>query len=190
VKNSRLFLILLLTVSVCITSYQLLVNRCLWWNCAPERDFTLFDLNLPSEIFPLGSDIRELQPDRDYPSIEEAATTNRWETGDSIYILRRFPSSQQAVQRFNSRTERNIFTQPELGGENTQVIKEFQSSIANYFKLECGYFFNDFRCVYWACYEEYYIYFSASVGETDLEPETFFEAITYIDSRMGELLGK
>jgi hypothetical protein len=62
--NKRIALITaigLIVFFICLISYQLVVNNCLWWNCAPDRDFTVYDLNLPDELFPPNAQVYGLQ---------------------------------------------------------------------------------------------------------------------------------
>src|SRR6266540_646950 len=167
-RRSLVIFGILLVVGIlgsCLVANQLLFHRCLWWECAPKRDFTVFDLNLPPDLFPSEADIHDLDFLRgDNVSIESASTTNYWENGVAIYIVRRFATDEQALRHYDFDAQVK-FTR--RSNENSNVVN-YKSIEANNSSTQCGYVLNDFRCIYIARYEEFTIFFSGSIGENEM----------------------
>ena len=183
-RRIKVSLIIIISVSMlCVVSYQLFRYQCLWLNCAPNRDFTLYDLGIPPAFFPPNK-LFSMRSDRD-SSIEEAVGGVR---GIATYILRRFATQKQASNRFVNMAKSNLFSDPPKNIEELSDILDYQSLIADDFLVECGYFVNDFRCVMRARYQEYYIEFHGSLDEDEMTKENFLGVMMFIDSKMDELL--
>jgi hypothetical protein len=180
----------LIAFFICLMSYQLIVRNCLWWECAPVRDFTLYDLNLPDELFPPNAQVYGLQYDRGTPAMESAATTNYWDGGLAIYSVMRFATFDQATKQFEYDANNNIFTRGLGSSESYSELLEFDSQIADSSQVKCGYVTEDLRCIFIARYEEYTIFFSGSIGEEEMTKTDFFEVMTYIENKMKDLLIK
>jgi hypothetical protein len=180
--------VVLLTVSIfitCILSSQLFLHQCLWWECAPDRNFSVLDLNLPENLFPPTAEIFELHPLRgDNVSIEAASITNYWDGGTAIYIVRRFSTDERAQKHYNFDTQ---FKFTESNDEYVE-LNEYDSDNASDATVQCGYVINDFRCIYVARYAEYTIFFSGSIGENEMTKENFLDVIAYIDGKLESLL--
>lgn len=193
IVQSRLVMIISITLiviaSACLTGYQLFMNKCFWWDCAPKRDFTVFDLNLPSDFFPNASEVPLLKPDRgNITAIEEAIGVRYWSGGGAVYIVNRFATENQAMQEFMSRSRREFFTS-QL--ENVNVYRDiltYQSDVANTYNIKCGYDIGRTSCIFIARYQEYYIFFNGYLSESGLSKEKFLGVLGFIDSRMNELL--
>ncbi len=142
-------------------------------------------MNLPPDLFPSEADIHDLDFLRgDNVSIESASTTNYWENGVAIYIVRRFATDEQALRHYDFDAQVK-FTR--RSNENSNVVN-YKSIEANNSSTQCGYVLNDFRCIYIARYEEFTIFFSGSIGENEMSKHDFLQVIMYIDDRIKSLL--
>ena len=179
-----LFIIIAFTVP-----YQLFTKNCVLWNCPPKRDFTIFDLDIPSHFYPKGSEIIALVPDRS-PAIEQALGGARWKGGTALYLPKKFGTNNLASKWFNNQIKLDLLKQnPDLSEEiSVKNILNFQSGFADESLTKCGYIQNDFSCAYFSRYQEYYIYFNASIDEEKMSAENFINVLEYIDSMMMNLL--
>jgi hypothetical protein len=171
-------------------AYQLFMNKCLWWSCAPNRDFTVFDLNLPAEFFPNATETPLLKQDRGIiDAIEEARGASNWVGGGAVYIVYRFATESQAERWFQLRAKKNFFTD-QL--ENTNVMYSdvliYQSQVADTYIVQCGYVVDRTSCIYLAQYKEYYIFFNGYISETGLSVKNYLGVLNFIDNKMLELL--
>lgn len=178
----------LIVFFICLISYQLVAYNCLWWNCAPTRAFTVYDLNLPDEFFPPNAQVYGLQYDRGTPGIESASTANYWDGGLALYGVMRFATLDQATKQFEYDANLDIFTRSLSSSESYSEILEFHSRIADSSQVKCGYVIEDIRCVFIARYEEYTIFFSGSIGEKEMTTTDFIGVMTYRENKMKELL--
>lgn len=191
--EQRTAFIILITITIlCHLAYQFLVKRCVWWECPPNRDFSVFDLNLPDEFFPPGADIHPLQPDRVEDAIEEAVTTNYWEDGLAIYSVLRFPTRQKASEWHHFELKIYKFDRQLENPQLYSTILNYQSDVADEYIAKCGYVISkDLRCVFWARYQEYHIFFSGSMEDGEIvgmTQENYLDLMEYIDNRMDVLL--
>jgi hypothetical protein len=167
---------------------QILINHCLWWECAPRRAFTVFDLELPVQYFPSGADMHTLKPLRgDLASVEAAATADYWDKGSAIFVVRRFATESQAVQDYDYDSAFR-FTLPMESASEYSVLVNHKSSLANQSQTACGYVLDDFRCIYVARYAEFTVFFNGSMGDGEMTQDNFIGVMKYLDERMQELL--
>lgn len=153
----------------------------------PQRNFTVFDLNLPKAYFPLGADIHDLHPLRgDGVSVEAASTTNYWDNGLAIYIVRRFATTSRAIRHYEYDTQFN-FTRQSVDTDYAS-INSYSSNLADTSVVQCGYIQDDFRCIYVARYEEFTVFFSGSIGDNEMTEQDFLRVLTYIDDKTASLL--
>ncbi len=175
-------------VGILAAANQLLFRHCLWWECAPSRSFTVFDIGLPNRYLPRGADVHPLQPLRgDLTSVEAAATTDYLSTGRVIYVVRRFGAASQARRDY----ENNVpfrFTTPMATSHAYDSIINYRSNVADQSSAQCGYVLSDFRCVYIARYAEFTVFFSGSIGDGAMSQGGFIEVMGYLDERMRQLL--
>ena len=184
--------VVLFILFICALPYQLIVNKCLWWNCAPERDFTLYDLTIPNDIFPSRAKViplRNHRDDRDLISVEEVVGGATWQEGGVTYISSRFATNNSASNRFNE--ELDIYTfrgdlEAEL--EDYSEFLSYNSEVADEFKQSCGFVLNDFRCITWARYQEFYIHIVSSIGENEMTEEGLLAMVIFLDEKMENLL--
>jgi hypothetical protein len=179
---------IVVTLSVFVSGVlaaQLIFHQCLWWQCAPKRDFTVFDLNLPSDLFPANAETHDLHFLRgDNVSIEAASSTNYWPNGVGIFVVRRFATEARASRHydFDSRLK---FTKPP---GKSDLLLTYQSKNASNSTVQCGYVLLDYRCVYVARYAEFTVFFSGSIGDGAMKGDSFLAIVTYIDDKFSKLL--
>lgn len=191
-KSRRLMIVGILStffaIVSCSVAYQLIFHDCLWWECAPKRSFTIFDLNLPREFFPSNAEIHDLRLLRgDNVAIEAASTTNYWDKGIANYIVRRFATEAKAIQHYSFDVQVEFTKQPNESSNYSELVT-YQGLNANSSSTQCGYIVNDFRCIYIARYEEFAIFFSGSIGDGEMSKDDFLRAIMFIDGTIGNLL--
>jgi hypothetical protein len=187
-RQSAIILGIIFIVAVfgsCLVAYQLFFHDCLWWECAPRRNFTVLDLNLPGGFFPADAEIHDLHYLReDNVSIEAASTTNYWKNGVAIYIVRRFATESKARQDYDLNVPYK-FTGP---SNESSKLTTYESKNADSSSIQCGYLLTDFRCIYVGRYQEFTVFFSGSIGENEMTQDDFIGAIDYIDHKMMTLL--
>ena len=170
---------------------QLFVAKCLWLNCAPKREFTVFDLNIPNTLFPPGSPPSTLLPDRGtIEAVQEARDVTLWETnGEAVYLVKKFATLDQSKDWF--RDNENIYSYTEVLQTSSQVniILTHKPLYADDFSILCGYLINHLNCSFQARYEEFYILFRSSISD-DMTAGDYLEVLEYLDSRMADLLKK
>ncbi len=189
---SVIVIFLLLSTGCAILTAQWFVNKCFWWDCAPKRTFTVFDLNIPEKYFPVNAQIDSLSPDRGIiTAVEEATATTRWINGVAIYHILRFGTENQAIKWFKDQSNSGIFLRPAIDSEQAylnQDILNYPIAEANEYRIKCGDVTQGFRCIFEGRYEEFYIFFSSSIGKSEISDQGFMEIMNYIDTKMGKLL--
>jgi hypothetical protein len=174
---------------ICVVCYQLFVHKCLWWECAPNRKFNVYDIALPDTFFPTSAKVYPLHEERGIiNAVEEGISTVDWKNGLAVYKILRFATEKQASKWYKTEVGLNLFTSNLQELENYPSILSYQSNVAEEFYSDCGYVLKDARCIYWARYDEFFIFFSGSIGENEMSDRDFLGAMNYIDAKIGELL--
>jgi len=187
-KNWLIIVSTLVVFTICALPVQLLINNCFWWECAPERDFTIYDLNIPDKFFPPTATINPLHPDRQDVSVEEAITTNYWENGRAIYSVLRFSTVSKAKKWYHFEMESFSFPEQLENPEKYSEILGYKSIVADDYATICGYIGSNFHCVYGARYQEFYIFFNGSIGDGGMSVMDFIGVLSFIDAKMQKLL--
>src|SRR5687767_3525364 len=94
--------IILLSCFGFVLTGQYLLHRCLWWDCAPERNFRVSDLELPSSLFPdevIVNHVYHLSDEFD--TIDDGSQSIYWDTGNAGYVIYRYPTIRRAVVGFD-----------------------------------------------------------------------------------------
>ena len=156
-------------------------DRCFAWTCAPPRDFSVFDLSLPSYLFPSDAIVDVLQPDTETFGARDAGNmTVYWSSGRglAIYNVRQFSSSVRAEKFYSTlRSLDDPYYHP-----TTDV--SFNSQLADSFALGCGFSeFGGYRCDMTAQYEEFVISFN-SIIDDEMSFGQFEEIANFIDARI------
>lgn len=185
-----LIVAVLLSVMLCTALLNYLFTGCLWWDCAPSRNFSVYDLSLPGSLFPEGVGPLILRPDRGTINApEEASGTLIWDDGSAIYIVKRFFAFDQAADWYMERSQQQNFTSPLIDLAPYESILNFRSEYADQFSIDCGYFIDQISSKYFAQYQEYFIYFNGYFGDEGLTPEDYLQIIQYIDDTLHEKIG-
>jgi hypothetical protein len=152
---------------------------CFAWTCAPPRTFSLLEWDIPESYYPenakIGGFSASTEPDG---WVENGSQTVYWVPGNGlgIYIAERLATSQHARSRFNGRYARL---------ENSEGIStDFISGIANKSKIRCGYpVSGGYACFFTAHYEEYVIYFRATI-DRKMTMNEFKAIVQYLDQQV------
>ncbi len=171
-----------------VVIYHLLGYGCYWWECAPKRSFTVFDVALPARLLPAGSEELTLYPDRGTVGATEEA--HGVSTGIAICGVMRFATIEKASRYYEARTANNLFTAPLDDRSPFSQVLEYRSKIADQYSTDCGYVIASPRCIFSARYQEYYVYFSGLMGDGKMTPTAFVMVPEYLDTRMQELLSQ
>jgi len=182
--------VLIAFVSLSFVAYQILVNGCLWRECAPKRSFSELDLNLPDNLFPIGAEVHALHYLRSDTSTDPAISTNFWKGGTSIYRVQKSATESQAVEEYDFSIKSESFTSPldDQDIKKHSAVINYASKVADESNLRCGYVIDDFRCIFVARYNEFTISFMSSIGDKTMMNDDYLRIIRYIDQRMDFLL--
>jgi hypothetical protein len=167
-------------------SFQLLVKRCLFWTCAPDRNFSVLDLGIPSSYFPENSVVGEI----DYSSELDGATEHGhqqifWRKGNGLanYLVWRFGTEWQAQSFIESLNQMDL----KYGLTTCSELRDVEVR-ADEYSLTCGWDrFGGYRAELNAKYEEYVIALNVVIdGEMSLEQ--FQQVVVFIDNQMQQKL--
>jgi hypothetical protein len=180
VRTGHVVIALLGVLALCFLSgYQLLFKGCLFWNCAPHRSFTVFDLELPITLFPETSVKSPLHQPSELSGAQEAAvSTIYWNDGQgmAVYNIDWFGTSDRAGQRFQ--TIRRIA--PYALHESLT----YRSPTADDYAIGCGTSeFGGYACIIVGRYEGFVLSFHAFVDEA-MTIERFQEIAIFIDEQI------
>jgi len=170
----------------CLGFFQLLLKRCIFWTCAPNRDFSVLDLGIPSSFFPEGSQVGEMNYPSDWlGAIENGHMDVHWKQGMGAahYTIWRFGTEGQAV----SFLKRMNITDQEFGLTPCSGFKSL-SLVANDHMITCGWHkFGGYRADLNARYEEYVIALNVILDEK-MSMEQFQKIVIFIDNQMRQKL--
>lgn len=190
-RQSLIILLVLLSILLaCLGTYQLIFHGCLWWNCAPTRDFGVLDLNLPDYLFTPDTKIEKLRWLRNDISVDPAIAYIRWANGDANYSIRRFPTTDQASRDYEFQIKSNMFTEVPMAADQVQDILDYVSEVADKSNIQCGYVLQDFRCIYTAQYQEFVINFNSTIELNGMPNIRYLDILKYIDNMMFTFLGE
>jgi hypothetical protein len=169
-------------------SIQLILYDCLWWECAPERNFRIVDLEIPSSLFPDGAIVNHVYPLSDeHETIEDGTQPVYWNNGNGNagYTIYRYPTVKKAIDEFEFNKHGMVNTGKgdvwELPAELT-----FSSTVANTVYIACGYS-SVKRCAMVGRYQEYVVFFIA-VMDDKMTYSKFENIVVYIDKQMSSRL--
>jgi hypothetical protein len=189
-KKVKIILSILLPVlSCCLLSYQLFYFKCLW-NCAPKRTFTTEEFVLPKEYFPDDAVFSKLVGTReDIQSIYSVYSIVYWGDRSALYEIRRLPTKRVAINEYD-RKAMYYTNSLDLLGQYSRII-DFSSSIADKYQVTCARgLYKRTSCAFIARYDEFVIFFNATIGSKDLKEENYLEVLKHIDKTMANLLMK
>jgi hypothetical protein len=187
-KSVRWFIFGAITVLglCCFGSFQLVFKRCIFWTCAPGRDFTVLDLGIPSGYFPEGSQVGQMG----YLSELDVAVENGhmdvfWYQGKGAahYTVWRFGTEWQARSFIGSLMEMD----QEFGLTTCADVSDIDVK-ADEHSLTCGWDrFGGYRADLNAKYDEYVISLNVVIDDR-MSLEQFQQIVVFIDNQMKEKL--
>lgn len=158
--------------------FQVWINGCLLWTCAPHRWFGIKEMSIPSQLLPNEAySSGMIEPSEPEGSTEAGIQTIHWANGNGLanYSMWRFSTGEKAEQFYERSTNLS-----ESGGSTS--IFEFSSIYADEFDIQCGEsLFGGYRCLFTARYMEYAVIFS-SVMDQNMPNERYEGIIRFIDS--------
>ncbi len=183
--NKRYSIVVLLSIVVflvacCSITGQYILNGCFWWECAPERNFSVLDWEIPLSLFPNGTFTDHITVPTDNMVGEiEGGLQSIYPDRDTIvvYDIYRFPRTKDAVAEFDH-NKRNMIDRDT--GQKWQVPSNltFSSTTADDVYLACGYWSNRYRCQMTARYQEFIIFLNADINDKmtfgDFEKVAFY----------------
>jgi hypothetical protein len=188
---TSLVLIFLFVIVSCTFVSTWFTKGCLIFDCPPKRNFTVFDMNIPSGYLPNNLDIK-LRPDKGMlNAVEESHGGAEWQNGYAVYIVLKFGAENQAKEWFIFKSQQNFFY-PNLpiASEKEDILRHLMLS-ADQYEIQCGYDISqNFRCVFYARYQEFYIFFNSSIDEVEFTKINFIDLISYVDLQMNKLLSE
>jgi hypothetical protein len=172
-----------------VAAWQYFWQRCLWWECAPARNFRISELELPSSLFPPGAIVNHIYPLSDeFETVEDGSQSIYWDAGNGIagYTIYRYPTSRRAKVGFELNQHVMFSGAEEVWPSIADSI--LPSTTADVVYIACGErVINHQYCEMVARYQEYVITFSADID--DRMPYADFENIVvYIDNQISSLL--
>lgn len=179
----------LLIVSTCSVFAYWTLQGCLYFDCPPKRNFTVYDMNIPKGYLPEEQFIK-LRYDRNayYGAMEKSSGSAEWQNGQAIYIALKLGAEKEAINWFAFDSRQNKFLPNLTASEAHKNILKHKMPNASDYQVQCGSVPGDFRCIFNARYEEFYIFFSASVGKNVMSDEDYIKIMDYIDTRINSLL--
>jgi hypothetical protein len=179
-------LVVIFLAVCCLFAGQLVLNRCLWWDCAPERNFHVLDWEVPSNLLPEGAINDHLSiPSEGIGEIESGGQTIYFENGIAVYVIYRFPQVKDAISHFEH--YKRGMVDPGTG-EAWDVPNElsFSTRSADDVYYACGYSL-EYRCEMAAQYQEYTLYFGTTINDK-MTYDVFENVIIYLDEQISNRL--
>lgn len=181
------FCFALVAIVLCAFSTQTFLLGCVWWDCAPERNFHVRDWELPASFFPDGALVEHISASSEGTGEKERGSqTILWPYGGAGYSIERYASNRKAISNYEFQVKHmadyvtNIpWTEP------THLT--FYSTTADDIHISCGKGLQDIKCGFAVRYQEYVIYFSSSIDER-MTFEDFEKVLFYIDEQISSHL--
>jgi hypothetical protein len=182
------FVFLLFCIGISAFAVQLIMHDCLWWECAPERNFRIVDLEIPSSLFPDGAIVNHVYPLSDeHQTIEDGVQGVFWRNGgaNAGYTIYRYPTAKKAIDEFEFKKHGMVNTET---GDVWKPPAEltFSSTVADTAYVACGYR-SIKRCAMVGRYQEYVVFFIAVMDE-EMTYSKFESILVYIDKQMSSRL--
>ena len=171
-------------IFICASAVQFILHKCLWWDCAPQRNFKISDLALPSNLFPDGSIINPIFPLSDeHTTIEDGMQSIFWDNGNGSagYTIYRYPTVKNAKDAFEFH-KHELFNRETKEAWKPPTNLTFSSATADALYIACGYW-NDKECAMVARYQEYVVFFNTTV-DTKMTFPSFEKILIFIDQQI------
>jgi hypothetical protein len=187
--SPQIIIVMFVCLISCIVAGQLFFRRCLWWNCAPTRNFDVLNLGLPSSFFPTDSQYNPIYYDSDdnLETITSGIQPIYWESGGGGYFVNRYATFANAKKEYKF-TRGWFFENGNSKAQWNEYVLTYKSSFADEFYSACGVLVaNDYRCGMVAQYQEFYVFFNTTISE-EMTYKDFESVVTFIDQQMGKYL--
>lgn len=179
---------LALLCGLLIFTCQYTLKDCLWWECVPERDFHVLDLELPVFLFPDKTYLSPISPSSEGGGeIERGSQSIFWDDGDrvAIYSIYRYPTIKRAIRAFKFYIDYMVDSETKKPWIHPNEVI-FSSPTADEMIIACGNW-SERRCGMLARYQEYVIFFNATMDEKMTYTE-FEKIATYLDEQISSRL--
>ena len=176
--------------TICVVSIQLFINGCLWWECAPKRNFDVLSLGIPLEISP-GNSIHRLRNDSiEVISLGFQDIYSKELNDVGNYVVERYSKLANASEAYQHGLHLFIIFETQKPWERPNELS-FEPQFADESIIGCGLGSqNDhYRCIFQARYQEFLILINCGMGQ-DMTYQDFQKIIIFIDQRMEDLLEK
>jgi hypothetical protein len=181
-------LIVLLVLLTCYISFLHLLGGCFWLECAPERNFSVRDWELPAYLFPSNATVGHIyRPFDRMGDLENGVQFMFWEDeyGTAAYNIARYSRSNGTVWEFEFEVDHMVDSDTKERWVRPNDITFF-SSTADEMYIACGNRVQK-RCQMVARYQEYYIYFAATINNK-MTHASFEKIVKYIDEQISSRL--
>lgn len=176
------FILIVLILIVCTLSFKLLTDGCIGFFCVTERDFSVYELDIPETYFPVDSVINELLPLSEPMGAQEAVNkTVYWgQYGIAVYNIRSFKSESRATSMFNAlENDASRFRPHNDVNYNSQTADQYFSG--------CGYLqLGGYRCGAFLRYEGLTVSFSVRI-DSQMTERQFNQIVQFIDAEIAQL---
>ncbi len=191
-KTAFLLMSLILVSVACLCNIDMrqLLLGCYWQECAPDRDFHVRDWEIPDYFFPKDAKVSHMYiPSEGSGEIERGSQAAFWDHGAGIagYDIYRYPTERKAINEYD-RVHRGMVEvddRTKIPWSYPEVFT-FTSSSADEIFIGCG-TWTEKRCGMLARYQEYVIYFHASIDEK-MSYGDFEEIMIYLDEQISSRL--
>lgn len=187
-KRKTIFslLILIFTSIACFCNIDVreLLLGCYWQQCAPERSFHVLDWMIPAAFFSSDAKVSEMMISSEGAGETEQGSQNIfWDNGNgiAIYHIYRYATERKAVGQYD-RIRRGMVND---GTKYPWIYPDaftFSSSSADEIFIACG-TWTEKRCGMLARYQEYVIFFNATMDEK-MSYSDFEKIMIYLDEQI------
>lgn len=187
-KRKPIFWLLILIFAFiafsCNIDIRELLLGCYWQQCAPERDFHVLDWEIPVAFFSSDAKVSEMMVSSEGTGESERGSQNIfWDNGNgiAIYQIYRYPTESKAISQYD-RIHKGMVDDGTKFPWSYPEAFNFTSSNADEIFIACG-TWAEKRCGMLARYQEYVIFFNATMDEKMTYSE-FEKIMIYLDEQI------
>ncbi len=190
-RRRRLTLLGFIAASLTLfaTCIQATINRCIWWECAPRRDFDVYDFSIPSAYYPDGIESNPLTDTEIWLPVQEGISATYLDYGLSIYSVFRFATVEQAAEWYENEAG-DMKWSIQASDSELPIILPFAPRYSDEFIVECGIRQAETRCTFDARYQEFTTYFASTIGPNSLSEQQYVAILQFIDDQFGRFLSE
>jgi hypothetical protein len=177
----------LAVIALCVFSTQTILHGCLWWECAPDRNFHVRDWELSADFFPDGALVKHISATSDGSGEKERGSqTIFWSNGGALYSIMRYPSNQKAIFQYEFEVDHMADFRTKIPWEEPAQLT-FYSTQADKTQIACGKGIQGTDCRFVGRYQEYVVYFASSIDE-GMTFQDFEKILEYLDEQISSRL--